>query len=107
MLSLVVKVAFVIEKIRAIRLSLADLSNRLGSASLNSSIAKIIFKISISSSWNAEIPLSYFVTTGIYNDSYMVTTEPGHKHWFLKYRFEKIEDNLHHSKFVKFYYAEW
>ena len=74
MLSLVVKVAFVIEKIRAIRLSLADLSNRLGSASLNSSIAKIVFKISISSSWNAEIPLSYFVTTGIYNDSY--TNEP-------------------------------
>ena len=50
MLSLVVKVAFVIEKIRAIRLSLADLSNRLGSASLNSSIAKIVFKIAISSS---------------------------------------------------------
>ena len=50
MLSLVVKVAFVIEKIRAIRLSLADLSNILGSASLNSSIAKIVFKISICSS---------------------------------------------------------
>ena len=64
MLSLVVKVAFVIEKIRAIRLSLADLSNRLGSASLNSSIAKIVFKISI----------SYFVTTGLYNDA--ETNEP-------------------------------
>lgn len=43
MLSLVVKVAFVIEKIRAIRLSLADLSNRLGSAS--KSIDDILYRI--------------------------------------------------------------
>jgi hypothetical protein len=34
----------------------------------------------------------FYKVLGIYNDSYMVTTEPGHKHWFLKYRFEKIEE---------------